>query len=342
MYSALSAMEGGGAQPASAGAPRSGTRPFSRWLPLALAAALLTLLGAGAGAAFMGLRGEASPAREDAGQLAATAAAMRAEQVPVDSAVALAASRPPIQAAPVPAESSTAASEVASDLPVTEPSASRGGERVSEMVELAPDPAQRTAPVGAPTQAVDGAALAVDPPAAIVPSAAQPEAAALSGPEPALPPAGAERELSLVVHPRGETSQPAPSPARLAASAPDPMRVQQLVSELESAIAVEDREAGRSALDALEALLAAESLTLQRYQAWWAMSGGQDVLAYQRYQRIAERLPGDQNANLNLALLDWRAGRRDSARERIGLLRLRHADSALIERHWRAMNERDP
>ncbi|MCK7593789.1 hypothetical protein [Pseudomarimonas salicorniae] len=323
MYSALSAMEGEGTQPAPASADRPGTRFNGRGQRLVMAAVLLLLLIAGLGVAWMLLRGEATPMAANGSVQAAPAqpvAAVQAQPASAPAAALVVPSQRPGIEPPV---------AVAEDVPAPPAALVDAGQSPSE-----------------PGSVVDTGALSVGRAPVVAETGAEPDQQAVAGvaeaaDEAAPAPATAEGELHFVVHPRGETAQPAPSPARLAASAPDPAAVQRWVSELESAIAVDDREAGRAALEALEGLLASESLTLQRYQAWWAMSGGQDTLAYQRYQRIAERLPGDQNANLNLALLDWRAGRLDSARERIGLLRLRHADSALVERHWRAMNEQE-
>ena len=362
MYSALSAMEAEGGAAAQGGRAQGSGTPARRLRASFVVLVVLVLIAALAALAWYAL-GERRAA--DAVPLAAVGS----ESLPTA-----------VGAAPSPADGQSVASAAAAAAVATEPTVDTPAPAlpsalepavVEALVAAAPVPAEDVAMT--PTQRVDNpqasklesprvsaavpaSAAPLPPSAAPLPSVAAPAQTAPSdgvgaeqvppASQPQTPLAQAAQEsqtpqISIQVHQRGEPSTLRQAPAREAASAADPLQVRQQVAALESAIASQNREAGQAAIRGLQSLLAAESITLQRYQAWWAMSQGDDAVAYQHYAGIADRLPGDQNAGLNLALLDWRAGRKDAARQRMGLLRLREPDSALIERQWRAMNERE-
>lgn len=95
----------------------------------------------------------------------------------------------------------------------------------------------------------------------------------------------------------------------------------------------------RDALAAIKTRLSPQSVTLLRMQAWYAMDSGDDVAALDLYQRILERLPDDVNAGVNVALIDWRASRKQAARTRIDELHTLHPDMALVTRYWQVMQD---
>ena len=84
--------------------------------------------------------------------------------------------------------------------------------------------------------------------------------------------------------------------------------------------------------DGLLARLAPESLTLLRMQAWVAHAGNDTARAETLYRRIAERVPEDVNAGVNIALLDARRGDADAARTRLVRLSGRHPRSPQVAR----------
>lgn len=345
IYSALRAIEGEGAKPSARPRSRDEAVPGRRpawWSGAALLAA------AGIGTAFV-LLGTPSPS-PGSGQPERSPYAARAPVTPPATGSFEA------MPLPVPQHATAASPPQPRDLtppPATPPTRTAGASDASGAPRAPTEPAMPTAGLearasepSAQARALPDATTVPTPPAHGASASATPaipqQDRVASHPGPYAPMSDAEEKApALVVHRRGDPAPARNSPARQAATGPDPLRIQRHIAELEAAIATNDEAAGRAALAALEALLAPESLTLLRYQAWWAMVSGQDALAYQRYQSIADRLPGDENANLNLALLDWRAGRVDAARERIALLRLRNPQSGLIERHWRSMNQRE-
>lgn len=112
----------------------------------------------------------------------------------------------------------------------------------------------------------------------------------------------------------------------------DSRAVEQAVGEVESAMAGGDLPAARLALARLGALLPAESLTLLRMQAWIAHAGNDTEQAESLYRRIAERVPEDVNAGVNIALLDARRGEADAARQRLIQLSGRYPRSPQVAR----------
>lgn len=113
------------------------------------------------------------------------------------------------------------------------------------------------------------------------------------------------------------------------------------IAAFNAAMGSKDRAGARDALASLQRRLPAQSMTMLRMQAWYAVESGDDVAALALYQRILERLPGDVNAGINVALIDWRADRRHAAQSRIGELHTRHPDQMLVTRQWQAMQDAD-
>lgn len=108
--------------------------------------------------------------------------------------------------------------------------------------------------------------------------------------------------------------------------------VEQAVADVESAMTGGDLGTARQALARLDALLPPESLTLLRMQAWIAHAGNDTARAETLYRRIAERVPEDVNAGVNIALLDARRGDADAARQRLTRLSGRYPRSPQVAR----------
>ncbi len=108
----------------------------------------------------------------------------------------------------------------------------------------------------------------------------------------------------------------------------DAQAVARAVATLEHALRAGDLDAGRATLADLEALLPARSLTLLRMQAWFAHRADDDVEAIARYRDVLQRVPGDRNATINLALLEAEQGDVDAASRRLVALRASAGESA--------------
>ncbi|MDC7805923.1 hypothetical protein PQS31_03685 [Luteimonas sp BLCC-B24] len=140
-------------------------------------------------------------------------------------------------------------------------------------------------------------------------------------------------------------AMPAPEPVRIkveqrsaapaggnAAPGSDEVAIQRAIDAIGAAVAAGDRAGADRALASLEALLPSQSLTLLRMQAWIAHDGGAMDAAERLYRQIIERVPDDEVAGVNVALLDAGRGDVDDARQRLKRLGGQHARSALVAR----------
>jgi tetratricopeptide (TPR) repeat protein len=98
-------------------------------------------------------------------------------------------------------------------------------------------------------------------------------------------------------------------------------------------------EQARAYLSKLQAKLPAQSITLLRMQAWYAVDTSDDNTAREIFLRILDRVPDDQNAGVNIALIDWRANRYSTALARIDRLHQLYPDSSLVSQNWRSMHD---
>ncbi len=258
------------------------------------------------------------------------------------------------EAAPAPV-----ASVAVAPLPATTAAEEAGvAPRADAAPPLAPAESLASPHAAAPTEPVESLAAptsaSAPPPAAPLPTEAAPAGPAAATPS-ALPPAAALPEATPVVAAAPERpaapaaiAEPVPAPQRPAGavrvSAPAPVdhgaqeaRVALQVETFNAAMASGELEAAGRALAQLRRELRPESITLLRMSAWHAMAGGQAEQARLLYGEILHRLPGDENAGINAAILAWDAGRHDTAREIIERLRLHHPDSELIKRYRKAM-----
>ena len=92
-------------------------------------------------------------------------------------------------------------------------------------------------------------------------------------------------------------------------------------------------------LEKLQSKLPAQSLTSLRMQAWYSVETADDASARDLYTRILDRVPDDQNAGVNIALIDWRANRYTAALARIDRLHQMYPDSSLVSQNWRSMHD---
>jgi tetratricopeptide (TPR) repeat protein len=120
------------------------------------------------------------------------------------------------------------------------------------------------------------------------------------------------------------------SEARAGAGEVDPATVRTAMAELNTAVGEHDALATAAALARLQSLLPAGSLTLLRARAWAAHGNGNHTQAEQLYRAILERVPEDEHAGVNLALLDARRGEMAEARARLDRMAARNSRSPQI------------
>ncbi|MEN5207777.1 tetratricopeptide repeat protein [Stenotrophomonas terrae] len=113
---------------------------------------------------------------------------------------------------------------------------------------------------------------------------------------------------------------------------PDPMQVKTAMSRLQAAVASGDNAVRDTSLSELQALLPADSLTLLRARAWAAHGNGDIEDAERYYRAILQRVPDDEYAGVNLALIDARRGDLNQARDRLAKLAARNTGSQMVSR----------
>jgi len=121
--------------------------------------------------------------------------------------------------------------------------------------------------------------------------------------------------------------------ARAEATSPAPLHdVGEQLAALDSALAANDVEAIPQLLATLSRQLPGNSLTLLRARAWAAHSQGDGDTAETHYRTILRRVPNDEQAGVNLALLEAARGDSDAAQARLRRLASHNGNSPLIAR----------
>ena len=116
------------------------------------------------------------------------------------------------------------------------------------------------------------------------------------------------------------------------AEEPDGATVRMAMGRLQTAVADKDATARQQAMENLRTLLPADSLTLLRAQAWNAHGSDELKLAEQYYRAILQRVPDDEYAGVNLALIEAHDGQLEQARDRLNRLAARNSRSAMVSR----------
>lgn len=110
----------------------------------------------------------------------------------------------------------------------------------------------------------------------------------------------------------------------------DAAKVREAMGALHAAVSDGDDPAVHAAIERLQTLLPERSLTLLRARAW-AMHGRGDLDQARRlYRAILDRVPDDEHASINLALLDARHGDVAEARARLERLAARNVRSPQV------------
>ncbi|MBV2235231.1 MAG: tetratricopeptide repeat protein, partial [Sterolibacterium sp.] len=121
------------------------------------------------------------------------------------------------------------------------------------------------------------------------------------------------------------------SPASSASTPPDaiqnPLTVEQHYTRFTQALSRNELNIAQTHLNALATLLPQESISLLRARAWYFSQAQDTSSARTTYEAILKRLPGDENAGLNLAALEAQAGRLPRAHSLLADVLRQHPDS---------------
>jgi hypothetical protein len=308
IHDALKSMDTAAASPAAPAAtarPRAATAPRGgrpAWLDGALAFAIVVAAG-GLGWVLWQSQKQPKPLPP--------VVAVAAPVLPVATLPGLAASQPLVEvpvvggATPVadlPAASAQPAAVAAATAPAPMPSA------VAPM-PMAPARAAQVQAAPAPS------AAPVFAPAVVVAQAA-------TGPADVRPAAPRPARAMRAVAPPVAVVPPAP----VVDDTPVELRFARFVAAMKNNQTVDaERE-----LAALKARLPAGSLGLLRAQAWFDLRAGNDAAAAEQYRAILDRMPGDEEASINLASIYSRRGKPEEARATLGAALRLSPDSAAL------------
>lgn len=188
---------------------------------------------------------------------------------------------------------------------------------------------------GLPAPAAEGGIMAPRPDIAAATASPQAPVAASAAPAPAVNPAAqapARTDVQVVASQIQLSVRKADAAGSRAAASEeaDANAVRGAMAELNAAVGEHDADATTAAIARLQALLPAGSLTLLRARAWAAHGQGDYARAEELYRAILDRVPDDEHAGVNLALLDARRGEMAEARARLDRMAARNARSPQI------------
>ncbi|MDT8406986.1 MAG: hypothetical protein RQ715_07025 [Methylococcales bacterium] len=109
------------------------------------------------------------------------------------------------------------------------------------------------------------------------------------------------------------------------------------VAAFNRAVAQHDFESAQKQLDLIIRQVGVNSLLAVKLKAYLALQQDQRQLARQLYEHIAE-ISDTPEASVNLALLDWRDGRTEQARQRLQKLALTHRQDPHVQQALVAMD----
>lgn len=138
---------------------------------------------------------------------------------------------------------------------------------------------------------------------------------------------------------RSVTPQPAPRKTHAAPAPASEMTMEERHALLRKSVASGDLDSARAHLAALERELPADSIALLRVRAWTAAHAGNAAEARNAYEGVLARLPGDENAGLNLAALEAREGRAEAARILLADVLQAHPESEAAQQALRRLKE---
>lgn len=106
-----------------------------------------------------------------------------------------------------------------------------------------------------------------------------------------------------------------PVPPRHAEVTGDPVSAEHRFALFLEAMRVKDMTAAESQLVGLRRLLTRSSISLVRAEAWFAYARGDAATARREYQEVIDRMPGDEEASINLASMEAAQQQTETARQ---------------------------
>lgn len=257
---------------------------------------------------------------------------------------------PPMAAAPSPAPAAAPA-PVAVASPVAETAAPAAALPTPVTVSAAdPAAAANSAMAAAPAPVVPAPVSVPVPAVAVAAPAAAPVQSATPAPAVAMEPAAPK--MVVATSPRSDAATPAPAavtrssatrqahganrsstpaaPAVATAPAVDDTPVELRFARFVAAMKESRTADAERELAALKERLPAGSLGLLRAQAWFDLRAGRDAAAADGYRAILERLPGDEEAAINLASIQSRQQKTEEARATLDAASRLQPDSAAL------------
>jgi len=232
---------------------------------------------------------------------------------PAPAPAALAQTEPPAVPVPVPVPdqgTGTAAAAAAADVPAPAPAVVPEAARAADEQPVPADTARHEA-----APAATAAAAPVD---------AAPARA--SAPEPARASTASRQRRTRAAHrvtaPAAAQAQPAPKV--------DDTPVQVHFTRFVAAMRGGQTSDAERELGALKVALPSDSLGLMRAQAWFDLRAGNDAAAARTYRQILDRMPGDDEAAVNLASIQARQADQEGARATLDAAARLNPDSAAL------------
>lgn len=219
---------------------------------------------------------------------------------------------------------------------------------------VAAAPTPTPTPIPAPTpkpvavkQAVAPAALAaaVKPPSPVVhnPPPVPKAAPAVAAAAPVAVAAAAPAASALTPAPVAEV-KPAPRPpinTKVQVSVePNPFDVREVFQNFLQLLQMGKLSEAQVVADKISGAMGRNHVVSLRAQGYLALKKGDLVQARSQYSLLHESLPEDREAGLNLALIEWRLGDKDSAAKRVGRLVERFPNDQEIQALY--LNVRNP
>ncbi len=224
---------------------------------------------------------------------------------------------------------------------------------VQSVTPAAAAPVPAPAPIPAPTPkpvAVKQAAA----PVAAAPAVKSPSPVVHNPPVPKAVPAATAAAPVAAAAPAASTPAPAPAPVAEVKPAPrppintkvqvsvepNPFDVREVFQNFLQLLQMGKLSEAQAAADKISGALGRNHVVSLRAQGYLALKKGDLPLARAQYLQLHESLPEDREAGLNLALIEWRLGDKESAAKRVGRLVERFPNDQEIQALY--LNVRNP
>ena len=270
------------------------------------------------------------PAPVPAPAPAPVAVAVPAAVVAAAPVVAPTPATPKIVAAPVPVAPVVAPTPATPKL-VAAPAAAKPLAAPAPVAPVAPVPAQAAAPAIAPVVRAPK----------VLAAAPAPVAASVALAAPAAPASKAVVATAPVAPPEPKPVPRAPVNTHVQVNIePNPFDVRDVFQQFVQMLQAGKMPEAQAAADRISSAMGRSHVVSLRAQGYLALKKDDLALARSQYFLLHQLLPEDREAGLNLALIEWRQGDRESAAKRVALLLERFPNDQEIQALY--LNVRNP